>query len=187
MNQEKLKIINTLKPEDLSINIERYQLKNNFHKGAIGALMDEYERAAAEFKNLISKIPEPDFVKIVDPDTKDEDCRSVQTIISHVINSGYSYANYIRDWFSIPKASPERRPYFRDEFSEEIDKMLSYTSETLEGKWEYSDDEIMKVKMIVRWGPQYDLEQLLEHAIVHILRHRRQIEKFISAGSLKSP
>jgi len=32
--------------------------------------------------------------------------------------------------------------------------------------------------MIVRWGPQYDLEQLLEHAVVHILRHRRQIEKF---------
>ena len=29
---------------------------------------------------------------------------------------------------------------------------------------------------------RYDAEQLLEHAIVHILRHRRQIEKFMWQG-----
>lgn len=157
-------------------------MKTNYRKGAIGALMDEYERAAGELKNLVSKITSNDFEKIVDLKTKDDDCRSVQTIISHVINSGYGYANYIRDWFAIPKSSPERRLISKNDFSIELDKMLAYTAETLEGKWEYSDEEIMKVKMIVRWGPQYDLEQLLEHAIVHILRHRRQIEKFIADG-----
>ncbi len=146
--------------------------------------MDEYERAAAEFKNLIGNISESDFVKIVDAETKDEDCRSVQTIVSHVTNSGYGYANYIRDWFSIPKSSPERKLLSKDEFLLRFDKMLAYTSETLDGKFEYSDEEIMKVKMIVRWGPQYDLEQLLEHAVVHILRHRRQIEKFAANGKI---
>jgi hypothetical protein len=34
-----------------------------------------------------------------------------------------------------------------------------------------------------RWGPRYDLEQLLEHAIVHVLRHRRQIDKFLAAAA----
>ena len=154
----------------------------NYRKGGIGALMDEYERAAGELKNLVSKITSNDFEKIVDLKTKDDDCRSVQTIISHVINSGYAYSNYIRDWFAIPKSSPERRLISQNDFSMELDKMLAYTIETLQDKWEYSDEEIMKVKMIVRWGPQYDLEQLLEHAIVHILRHRRQIEKFIADG-----
>jgi uncharacterized damage-inducible protein DinB len=152
----------------------------NYRKGAIGALMDEYERAANEFKSLIEKIKDEDFFKIVDAETKDDDCRSVQTIVSHVTNSGFGYANYIRDWFVIPKSSPERKLLSKDEFFSRFDKMLIYTSETLEGKWEYSDEEIQKVKMIVRWGPQYDLEQLLEHAIVHILRHRRQIDKFIA-------
>ncbi len=146
--------------------------------------MDEYERASADLKNLISKIVETDFVKIVDTETKDDDCRSAQTIISHVMNSGYGYANYIRDWFSIPKNSPARRLYTQNEFPSQFDKMLAYNSETLEGKWEYTDEEIMKVKMNVRWGPQYDLEQLLEHAVVHILRHRRQIEKFVAAGKI---
>jgi hypothetical protein len=159
-------------------------MKTNFRKGAIGALMDEYERAATEFKKLIGKISEADFIKIVDTETKDDDCRSVQTIVSHVTNSGFGYANYIRDWFSIPKDSPERKLLSKDEFFSRFDKMIAYTSDTLESKWEYSDDDIQKVKMIVRWGPQYDLEQLLEHAVVHILRHRRQIEKFAAFGKL---
>ena len=160
-------------------------MKKKYRKGGIGAVMDEYERAAADLKNLIGKISDTDFVKIVDSVTKDDDCRSVQTIISHVINSGFGYANYIRDWFGIPKSSPERRLISQNDFPMELDKMLTYTSETLQDKWELTDDEIMKVKMIVRWGPQYDLEQLLEHAVVHILRHRRQIEKFIALGYIQ--
>lgn len=155
-----------------------------YRKGGIGAVIDEYDRAAAEFKDLIQSIPDSDFTKIVDTETKDDDCRSVQTIISHVTNSGFGYANYIRDWYKIPKSSPERKLLSKDEFFLRFEDMLAYTSETLEGKWEYSDDEIQKVKMIVRWGSQYDLEQLLEHAIVHILRHRRQIEKFIAQARI---
>jgi uncharacterized damage-inducible protein DinB len=156
-------------------------LEKKYRKGAIGALMDEYERAAVDLKNLILQISETDFEKVVDQDTKDEDCRSVQTIVSHVTNSGYGYANYIRDWFDIFKNSPGRRLLSQKDFFTEFEKMLTYTAETLEGKWEFSDDDIMKVKIKARWGPQYDLEQLLEHAIVHILRHRRQIEKLINS------
>jgi len=159
-------------------------MKKNYRKGGIGAVMDEYERAASELKRLIENISESDFVKIVDTETKDDDCRSVQTIVSHVSNSGFGYANYIRDWFGITKNSPERKLLSQTEFLSRFDMMVAYTSETLEGKWEYSDDEIQKVKMIVRWGPQYDLEQLLEHAVVHILRHRRQIEKFAASEKI---
>jgi len=157
----------------------------NYRKGAIGAVMDEYERAAKELKNLVGNISETDFVKIVDSITKDEDCRSVQTIVSHVINSGYGYANYIRDWYSIPKSSPERRLISQKDFTIELDKMLAYTAETLEGKWDYTDEDVMKVKIISRYGPTYDIEQMLEHAIVHILRHRRQIEKFIASDFIQ--
>jgi hypothetical protein len=155
-----------------------------FRSGAIGALMDQYEHAGSELKNLVECIPESDFEKVVDPDTKDDDCRSVQTIVSHVINSGYGYANYIRDWYSIPKSSPERRLISNMDFSTEMEKMLTYTADTLEGKWEISDEEIMKIKIKSRWGPEYDIEQLMEHAIVHIQRHRRQIEKFVSTGKI---
>ena len=60
--------------------------------------------------------------------------------------------------------------------------MLEYTVATLDGKWEMPEDQMEAVSMTVHWGPTYDLEQLLEHAIVHILRHRRQIDKWGLAG-----
>ena len=37
------------------------------------------------------------------------------------------------------------------------------------------EDAVAAIKFDVRWGPTYDPEMLLEHAIVHLLRHRRQI------------
>ena len=33
-------------------------------------------------------------------------------------------------------------------------------------------------KITTRWGQIYDTDQLMEHAICHILRHRRQIQGF---------
>jgi len=159
-------------------------MKKQYRNGAIGALMDEYEHAGNELINVVKGIPESDFEKVFDQYTKDEDCRSVQTIVSHVINSGYGYANYIRDRYSIPIKSPARRLFLGTEFINEMNKMLDYTCDTLEGKWKISEKEIMKIKIKSRWGPEYDIEQLLEHAIVHILRHRRQIEKFISTGKI---
>jgi hypothetical protein len=60
-----------------------------------------------------------------------------------------------------------------------IDGMLDYTAEALNGQWEMSDEEIVSIEIDSGWGVKYDLEQMLEHAIVHILRHRRQIERLI--------
>jgi uncharacterized damage-inducible protein DinB len=141
--------------------------------------MDEYERAAWELKGLIERIPENDFVRIVDAQTKDEDCRSVQTIMSHVVNAGYGYADYIREQFSIASNRPPKRLLSRQESLEQLEAALRYTVETLEGKWEMSGEEISRTVINSRWGAVYDVEGLLEHAVVHILRHRRQIEKFI--------
>jgi uncharacterized damage-inducible protein DinB len=157
-------------------------MKNFYRSGALGALMDEYERAASELKRLIERIPEDDFVRVVDSETQSEDCRSVQTIMSHVVNAEYSYADYIREQFSMASNRPQRKLLSRQESLEQLEAALRYTAETLEGRWEMSDEEITATVIKSRWGVVYDVEGLLEHAIVHILRHRRQIEKFIWRG-----
>ena len=90
-------------------------MEKKFRKGAIGALMDEYERAAFELKSILQKISEEDFTRIADRETKDEDCRSIQTVMSHVVIAGYSYANYIRERFSVPTDSPQYRLLSYDE------------------------------------------------------------------------
>ncbi len=61
----------------------------------------------------------------------------------------------------------------------DFEKMLKYTEETLEGKWKMSYDELVFTEVIVRDGVKSTIEARLEHAIVHILRHRRQLEKLL--------
>ena len=113
-------------------------------KGAIGALMDEYERAALELKTLVKEIPAAEFVRIIDNQTSDEDCRSIQTILSHVIRAGYGYADYIRHLFSISSARPVIQLLDQNELLKELESMVAYTVETLDGKWEMSDDVIVR-------------------------------------------
>lgn len=151
----------------------------DYRKGAVGALMDEYERSAFELKFIVENTGKNEYERIADAETEDESCRSIQTVMSHVVRAGYGYANYIRDHFSMEAAPLDNKQIAYEEIGGETDKMLDYTARTLEGRWEMSDDEIVGVVIKTRWGGTYDLEQLLEHAIVHILRHRRQIEKFL--------
>lgn len=160
-------------------------MKIFFRTGAVGALLDEYERAAREFQSLIGETGEAAFTEIRDRETADEDCRSIQSVSRHVVMAGYSYANYIRQHFSMPFQPVPREPLAYAEASAAIDEMLAYTAEALEGKWEIGDDEVGKVVIKSRWGVVYDLEQLLEHAIVHVLRHRRQVEKFLAKSEFE--
>jgi len=57
-------------------------MKKAYRKGAIGALMDEYERAASELRRLVELIADDEFVRIVDPQTSDENCRSQSRAIA---------------------------------------------------------------------------------------------------------
>ncbi len=159
-------------------------MKKTYRSGALGALMDEYERAASELERLVERIPEDDFVRVVDLQTKDEDCRSVQTIMSHVVRAGYGYADYIREQFSMASSRPQSKLLSRQESLEELEAALRYTVQTLEGRWELSDEEITATVIKSRWGVVYNVEGLMEHAVMHILRHRRQIEKFIWQGKI---
>lgn len=161
-------------------------MRKSYRTGPVGALMDEYERAAAELRRVVEQIPEDDVVRVVDSQTTDEACRSVQTIMSHVVSAGYGYADYIRGVFSVPSSRPPKGLLSPQESLDQLEAMLVYTAQTLEGRWEMSDEEMMGTVIRSGWGVTYDLEQLLEHAIVHILRHRRQIEKFIWRGLISA-
>jgi uncharacterized damage-inducible protein DinB len=154
-------------------------MTKEYRPGAVGALMDEYERAAGELARIVAALSDEAFDELRDAETKDEDCRSIRTVLNHVVRSTYGYADYIRAATGQPSTRPEPQSLDRAECLAALDAALAYTAETLEGRWRMTDEEIMAVSMKVRWGPTYDLEQLLEHAIVHILRHRRQIERFL--------
>ena len=52
------------------------------------------------------------------------------------------------------------------------------TEETVEPLLKATEQEIQALSFTVRWGPRYDPEMILEHAVCHLLRHRRQLERW---------
>ena len=151
-----------------------------FRTGSVGAMMDEYERASEELILVLERISDEDYERVRDLETKDENCRSIQTIMTHVIGAGYGYAGMMRDSWGAVRTEPKRGPVPRKDVPAKMRTMLAYMVETLEGKWGLSEEEQSAMRIQSRWGPTYDFEQLFEHAIVHVLRHRRQIEKFFA-------
>lgn len=150
-------------------------------EGAIGAMLDEYERAIDELIKILEGMSNEKYVKIADLTTKDPDCMSVQTILNHVVRSGYGYANYLRVLFKMLYIELQEKYEVKNpmEAIDNLRDMFSYTDSTLNEKWFMTDDELESGVIITRWGQPYNIEQMIEHAIVHILRHRRQIERFL--------
>ncbi|MBL7817835.1 MAG: DinB family protein [Saprospiraceae bacterium] len=151
------------------------------NNGAIGALLDEYERALRDMKTVIETVTPTELTTIADTVTKDPDCLSIQTVLAHVVRSGYGYAIYIRNH------AGERLPFCEthlldssEAYNQAIDAMFAYNVQVFDDYPNMDIEELDDSKKIVtRWGQRFDAEQLLEHAIVHILRHRRQIERFL--------
>src|SRR5215204_1474889 len=133
-------------------------MRDAYRGGAVGALMDEYERAASELGRLVGRIPDDEFMRVVDAQTNDDDCRSAQTIMSHVVGAAYGYADYIREQFSIASTRPRRELLSRREALEQLGAALEYTVQTLDGRWEMSDEEISKTVIKSRWGVVYNVE-----------------------------
>ncbi|MFT5166510.1 MAG: hypothetical protein ACI8P3_001742 [Saprospiraceae bacterium] len=151
------------------------------NNGTIGALLDEYERAVLELQKVIGNVGTEKLLAIVDKETSDPDCRSIQTILTHVVRAGFGYVIEIRNSLGEEIDFVEGKTLLTiPDYQEALRLMFQYNEKLFADypdlKMEENDPQ-KKIK--VRWGQLYDVEQLFEHAIIHVLRHRRQIERFL--------
>ena len=150
--------------------------------GTIKALLDEYKKAINELIAIIKSLNREELLVIKDDKTNNENCRSVQTILTHVVYAGYSYTNFIENNLGGKK---ERRPKClfenADEYIRELNGMFDYCENFFV---EHPDIPLEEYdpskKILTHWGQVYDIDQIMEHAIVHVLKHRRQIQRFVS-------
>ena len=147
-------------------------------KGAKGALLDVYEDAISALQKSIKDLSDEDLVAVILPD--EEDCKSIQTILTHVVSSSYSYAVYIHELKGRRYTRPEEKLHSRAlDYVQDLKHAFAFNLNVFA---EVEDSELEQFdasrKIMTGWDQLYDIEQLTEHAIVHILRHNRQIEKF---------
>lgn len=158
-------------------------MSKEYRKGAIGAILDVYEQQIQEMKTFIHAIPANWLEKDIDTATTDENCKSVQAILTHVVYAGYGYATSIANNTGRSLERPAKAFYTDlQSYADALDKMFVYTADvfaSLNDTMMEEYEEALKIK--TNWGQRYDIEQLMEHAIVHVMRHKRQMDSLLQS------
>ncbi len=155
-------------------------LKNPGQPGVFGALLDETARATLEMCNLVETLTQEQFLE--ERQSADPDTVSLRSICAHCVRAAFGYSNAIRGAIDLARdesgfsESDLESPL---EFRNHMRRALQHTEETVAPLQKLSDEEASQLTFAVSWGPTYDPEMLLEHGVVHVLRHRRQIERWI--------
>lgn len=149
-------------------------------QGATRALMDEYRRAAAEFCDVVERLGAEAFVG--ERESDDPSCTSAREVVRHVCHAARHYAADLGRALDAGYAMPDwpdieelREP---SDVRPRLGAAIVHTVEVATRLESMSPQEVMAARFQVSWGQMYDPEILLEHAIVHLLRHRRQLERW---------
>jgi hypothetical protein len=101
---------------------------------------------------------------------------------AHVCGATHRYAHYIRkargvDFIEYYQVDPGLISSPRD-VRRMLAEGITFTESTVEPLRGMTGEQVQALTFPVRWGPTYDPEMLIEHAICHLLRHRRQLERW---------
>lgn len=112
------------------------------------------------------------------PETDHPGYVSLETLLMHVLNAARSYMVWMANKLELP--SPQIDPVPTAEFVEE--KAADFLTHLIE-KWktplqiveETSFDKIFESN----WGVLFSIDSMLEHAVIHPILHRVQLEELI--------
>lgn len=148
--------------------------------GPFGALMDEYARAAEDFCGVVESFDLPRFD--AERPSDNPNTISPRAICLHAIGAAHRYAHYIRKARGVQFVERYEADAARLRSPRDVRGLLAegivFTEQTVEPLLAASEPEIQALSFVVRWGPRYDPEMILEHAVCHLLRHRRQLERW---------
>ena len=110
----------------------------------------------------------------------DADYESPERLVAHVQASARSYLLWIGEVLAEPYPDLE---LIRDP-AVIVPRLDAFMEETLAG-WErhlapLEDGQLGPSLYLCRWGEPYMIDQMLEHAVVHPMRHRIQLERIMA-------
>jgi hypothetical protein len=114
------------------------------------------------------------------PVTDDPSYVSLETLRHHVLGAARGYLVWICEQLQL--ADPGIRPMPKDLSKEEA---AGYMEEVLEG-WGASlltvaDEQLEHPEYVSRWDTLYSIDAMLEHAVMHPIRHVFQLEELMKA------
>ena len=144
-------------------------------RNAVQALVEEHERALHHLMTMMNRWPEDALDRPV------TDFGTVRNLLVHIVESMFTYFQWVREKLELGEnVSPPlaREALSRLSSPREWERVLSlslpYCREATAG---VCDDDLGRA-FPASWNEReiYMVEQMLEHAIVHVWRHVRQLE-----------
>ena len=118
---------------------------------------------------------------VILPETDDQDYQSMNTLLRHILRASRGYMTWICDKLDLPDPEIEKVPE-ADIIASSVNEYLTHVLE----RWriplvEIAEDRFHSPTYTSRWGVDYCIDAMLEHAVMHPIRHGFQLRNLISA------
>jgi uncharacterized damage-inducible protein DinB len=114
------------------------------------------------------------------PKTEDRDYQSLETLLVHIFRAARGYMTWICEKLALPEPELPVVP----EASEVEAKADAFVAGLLKG-WRLPLRDVPGERFgeshTTRWGDELPIEAMLEHAVVHPMRHRFQLSELMEA------
>lgn len=140
------------------------------------ALVELHEK---QLRSFLATWREAKNMQVVLPETKDRAYRSLETLLWHVLDCASRYISWTADALELPPPILPELPG-EDQIAVEADGIL----EAILAAWRLPLSDL-PVKTFVAgehkawWGTGYCVDAMLEHAVMHPLRHQWQLRKLL--------
>ena len=116
------------------------------------------------------------------PKTTDEDYKSLETLLRHVLRSARGYMVWMCEKLELPNPEiidPPNLENIAQQASNYIDHLIE--------KWKTPLADVEETKFSDKvynsnWGVPYCIDAMLEHAVMHLIRHTFQLERLMESN-----
>ena len=134
------------------------------HERALRELLPAWRRAKAAHVQL--------------PSTKDADYASLETLLHHALRSARGYMTWLCEKLGLPDPGIDPAPE-----APSVEQAAERYIEHLLERWRLPLADVEEARFgathKTRWGEDMSCEGMLEHAVMHPIRHRFQLEELL--------
>ena len=114
------------------------------------------------------------------PKTDDENYKSLETLLRHILRAARNYMVWMCNKLNLPDPGIEIQPE-PENIEIKADEFVNHLLE----KWRSPLTDIPEEKFhsptyISSWGVEYSIDAMLEHAVMHPIRHEFQLRNLIN-------
>ena len=150
-----------------------------FRYGGARALVELHDLHLREFLDVWRRA---DARRLELPATGDPNYASRAALLAHVLGCAASYLTWICEQLEVPVPEIEQRPDpegLAERAGTYMDEVLTaWGGDCLRG---LGEDRAYAPAHPSRWGPPYCIDAMLEHAVMHPIRHTQQLRELMDA------